>query len=210
MKKIYCVILSILFLSGCADPSIQKQRDVLIARAPSDFTVRGSNIPVRISDIRGQLVSNGWETDDFVKRLTDKCYHLSYAKSGGCALDYYYSELLKRTGERNDAICNKDEKCIKEKNIIKTANELNTTYYFVMARNPYDQSELDFNIRALCKAAGIGQRRGISIEQIREDVEQQPGLSPEIRGQFRDIAVACWKLSEYGINDGAKEIKNIY
>lgn len=210
MKNLYCVFLSCFVLFGCADPSIQKQRDILVSRAPLDFSVNGSNIPVSMNDIRSQLVSNGWETNDFIKRLTDKCYHLSYSKSGSCALDFYYGELVKRTSEKNNAICDRDENCIKEKNVLSASKDLNTTYYFVMARNPYDQAEFDLNIRALCKAAGVGQRRGISLEQIRSDVDQQPGLSPEVRGQFRDIAVACWKLSKNGIADGTKEIKNIY
>lgn len=156
------------------------------------------------------MVSNGWETSDFLKRLTDKCYHLSYYKSGACALDFYYSELVERKKEQSNAICDKDEKCVKERNVINASNKLNSTYYLVMARNPYDQSEFDLNIRSLCKAAGIGQRRGISLEQIKSDVEQQPGMSPEVRGQFRDVAVNCWILSENGVIDGTTKIKNIY
>ncbi|MGP8937422.1 hypothetical protein [Enterobacter soli] len=210
MKGIYTAIFSCMVLVGCADPSIQKQRDILVSRAPLDFAVNGSNIPVNMKDIRGQLVSNGWETNDFVKRLTDKCYHLSYYNSGSCALDFYYDELVKRKKEQSEAICEKDEKCVKERNVINASRELNATYYLVMARNPYDQSEFDFNIRSLCKAAGIGQRRGISLEQIKSDVEQQPGMSPEVRGQFRDIAINCWVLSKNGVIDGTTEIKNIY
>lgn len=210
MKILYGVILSCLVLSGCADPSIQKQRDILVSRAPSDYSVSGSKTPVSMTDLRNKLVSNGWETDDFIKRLTNKCYHLSYYNSGSCALDFYYGELVERTREKSDALCDKDENCIRERNILNAARDLNTTYYSVMARNPYDQSEFDLNIRTLCKAAGIGQRRGIELEQIRSDVEQQPGMSPEIRGQFRDIAVACWILSKNGITDGTTKIKNIY
>lgn len=210
MKSLYCMIFSCLVLVGCADPSIQKQRDILVSRAPSDFAVNGSNTPVSMNDIRSQLVSNGWETSDFLKRLTDKCYHLSYYKSGSCALDFYYSELVDRKKEQDNAICEKDESCVKERNIINASKELNSTYYLVMARNPYDQSEFDLNIRSLCKAAGVGQRRGVSLEQIKSDVEQQPGMSPEVRGQFRDVAVNCWILSKNGVVDGTTQIKNIF
>lgn len=210
MKGLLCIFFSCMVLVGCADPSIQKQKDILVSRAPSDFSVNGSKIPVSINDIRSQLVSNGWETNDFLKRLTDKCYHLSYYKSGSCALDFYYNELVERKKDQSDALCEKDEKCVKEKNIINASKDLNSTYYLVMARNPYDQSEFDLNIRTLCKAAGIGQRRGISLEQIKLDVEQQPGMSPEVRGQFRDVAVNCWILSKNGVVDGTTQIKNVY
>lgn len=210
MRSLFCIFFSCMVLIGCAEPSIQKQRDILVSRAPSDLAVNGSNIPVRMNDVRSQLVSNGWETNDFLKRLTDKCYHLSYNKSGSCALDFYYGELVERKKQQSNAICEKDEQCVKEKNIVKASMALNDTYYFIMARNPYDQSEFDLNIRTLCKAAGVGQRRGISLEQIQSDVEKQPGLSPEVRGQFRDVAVNCWILSKNGVVDGTTKIKNIF
>ncbi|MFZ5326642.1 hypothetical protein [Enterobacter asburiae] len=210
MKSLCCIIFSCVVLVGCADPSMQKQRDILVSRAPSDLAVNGSNIPVSMNDVRSQLVSNGWETNDFIKRLTDKCYHLSYYNSGSCALDFYYGELVERKKEQSNAICERDEQCVKDRNVINASRDLNSTYYLIMARNPYDQSEFDLNIRSLCKAAGVGQRRGISLEQIKSDVEQQPGMSPEVRGQFRDVAVNCWILSKNGVTDGTTKIKNIY
>ncbi|WP_308537666.1 hypothetical protein [uncultured Kluyvera sp.] len=210
MKGLCGVIFSCMVLVGCANPSIQKQRDILVSRAPSDYAVNGSTTPVRMNDIREQLVSNGWETNDFIKRLTDKCYHLSYYDSGSCALDYYYGELLTRKSEKQSAACDKNEECVRNRNVDSASQSLNATYYLVMARNQYDQSWFDLNIRSLCKSAGIAQRNGISLDRIKYDVEQQPGLSPEVRGQFRDVAAACWVLSKNGIQDGTTTIKNIY
>lgn len=210
MKRFCSVIMLCLLISGCADPSVYKQRDILVSRAPSNYALRGSSIPVNMADIRGQLVSNGWETDDFIKRLTTKCYQLSYLQSGSCALDFYYGELVKRKSEQSDALCDKNEKCVEERNIYNATRNLNSTYYVVMARNPYDQSEFDLNLRSLCRAAGVAQRRGITLSQIESDIGQQPGLSPEVRGQFKGVAEACWILSENGVADGTTKIKNLY
>ena len=90
------------------------------------------------------------------------------------------------------------------------SNEINIVYYLVMARNKYDQAEFDLYIRNLCRAAGIGQRRGISLEQMLNDVNQEPGLSPEVRSQFADVARSCWILSKNGIDDATTTIRNAY
>ncbi|HDL7332079.1 TPA: hypothetical protein PXN50_001873 [Yersinia enterocolitica] len=210
MNKLCFFLIASILLSGCAEPPLSQKRDFLIKMAPSIYNPMGASIPVDINTVRGEMVANGWETDDFLKRLSDKCYDLSYAASGSCALDFYYDELKEKKEEKEDVLCSKNSACIKDRETKSAIHDLNHIYYLVMARNQYDQAEFDLTIRQLCKAAGVGQRRGIPLRQIEDDVNQQPGLSPEIRGQLRDVSVSCWVLSKNGVLDGATEIKNIY
>lgn len=208
MKKIIFLLFLSVMLTGCATSEYQKRsdfesaftlqqkRDVLIKWMPFIYAKE-------FTQIRQDLIKLNGESDRFLTGLVTQCYTSGYEN---CTYDYYIRALEQANNEQ----CDKDLNCVKQRDISQATDLLNKTYYLVMARNKYDQSEFDLNIRYLCKAAGVGQRRGISLEQIKSDVEQQPGMSPEVRGQFRDIAVSCWILSKNGINDGTTKIKNIY
>ena len=207
----FVVVLSVLLsLVGCASKTIQQKRDILLNRAPQGYTSRDSGAPVNITELRNKLLSAGGEDDAFLRKLSEVCYEAPYFESGKCTLGFYLDEVEKIERQKREESCKKDISCSKDMEIFQAAQELNRVYYLVMARNPYDQSELDLNLRSLCRAAGVGQRGGIPLDQIRADVEQQPGLSPEIRGQFRDVAISCWKLSKNGVPDGTIKIKNLY
>lgn len=204
--KIACYV-SVLcfFISACSAPTIQQKRDSLLENASvNPYSSTGSQ-DKSIYDTRAKLIQYGGETPEFLKKLTDKCYGLPY-ESGQCAINVYSDELK----TKQDEACDKESSCVIERETKSAIDNLNQQYYFVMARNQYDQAEFDLNIRALCKAAGIGQRGGISLMQVEYDVNQEPGLSPEVRGQFREIAMSCWTLSKNGIADGTTKIKNIY
>lgn len=210
MKIVGYVLALSFFLSGCGTVSYQKakdqssattlqeKRDVLIKWMPF-HNGQQQNFP----QIRNELLRYNGENNDFLTRLISKCYS---SGNDECAYDFYINEL----SDKKDEVCSRDKACVKDREINQGINDLNRTYYLVMARNQYDQAEFDFNIRALCKAAGVGQRGGIPLRQIEEDVNQQPGLPPEVRGQFRDIAMSCWTLSKNGITDGTTQIKNVY
>ncbi|MFJ5338373.1 hypothetical protein ACIPSD_04575 [Pectobacterium sp. CHL-2024] len=200
----------ILLLSGCAEPSITQKRDILLKRAPSDYFEYNGNKPLSINLIRSELVSNGWENQDFLNNLSKKCYGLSYSNSGECTIDFYNEELKNKKRDRDYDTCSKSVECSKERETNNAINELNSKYYIAMARNRYTQSALDFEIREMCKAVGVGQRRGLTREDISNHINQVPGVSPENRYYLRDIADSCWILSKNGIKDGATRIKNTY
>ncbi|WP_275261753.1 hypothetical protein [Citrobacter freundii] len=210
MKIIAKALFLCFFLSGCGTTAYQKssdfssadtlqqKRDVLIKWLPS-YNGMQKNFP----KIRNELIESVGEDNAFLNGLVLECYN---NRNDECVYHYYINAI----DEYNDKKCEENPSCLKERNLNKAINKLNSTYYLVMARNQYHQSEFDLIIRELCKSAGIGQRGGISLMQIENDVNQASGLSPEVRGQFRDIAMECWKLSSYGINDGTTKIKNIY
>ncbi|EKN4037568.1 hypothetical protein [Yersinia enterocolitica] len=210
MKIVSYVLALTFFLSGCGTVSYQKakdqssattlqeKRDVLIKWMPS-HNGQQQNFP----KIRGELLRYNGEDSEFLRNLINECYN---SGNDECAYDFYVKEL----NNKKDEFCSKNPDCAKDRETSQAINDLNRTYYLVMARNQYDQAEFDLTIRQLCKAAGVGQRRGIPLSQIEDDVNQQPGLSPEIRGQLRDVSVSCWVLSKNGVLDGTTEIKNIY
>ncbi|MEQ9902580.1 hypothetical protein [Pectobacterium aroidearum] len=205
----YGMIL-ILFLSGCADPSITQKRDILLKRTPTDYVEYSGNKPLSINLIRGELISNGWENQDFLNKLSEKCYDLSYYDSGECALVFYNDELKNKKRDRDYDNCSKSIECSKDRETTNAINELNSKYRIAMARNRYSQEALDAEIRGMCKAVGVGQRRGLTREDIANHINQVPGVSPENRYYLRDIADSCWILSKNGIKDGATEIRSIY
>lgn len=208
MKKVICLLSLSVILTGCVTSgyekrsdfesasTLQQKRDVLIKWIP--FTYAKEFPP-----IRQELIQKTGENEMFLTGLVAQCYTSGYDK---CAYDYY----IRAIEQADDEQCDKTTSCVKQRDISRATNQLNSTYYLVMARNQYDQSWFDLNLRTLCKSAGIAQRNGISLDKIKYDVEQQPGLSPEVRGQFRDVAVSCWVLSKNGIQDGTTTIKNIY
>ncbi|MBW9430494.1 hypothetical protein FHC77_07005 [Atlantibacter hermannii] len=209
MKIIAKAFFLCFLLSGCGTTAYQKssdfssastlqqKRDVLIKWLP--YNGMYQNFP----KIRNELIEVGGEDNTFLNGLILECYN---NRNDECTY-YYYINAIR---EYNDKKCEANPSCLKERNLSEAINKLNSTYYLIMARNQYHQSEFDLIIRELCKSAGIGQRGGISLMQIENDVNQASGLSPEVRGQFRDIAMTCWRLSEYGVEDGTTKIKNLY
>ncbi|MEB1007764.1 hypothetical protein VC862_24605 [Citrobacter braakii] len=210
MFKSGWLVLILFILSGCADPSVTEQRDILLKRAPSGYGEPNSKKPLSINLIRGELMANGWETQEFLNRLSKECFDLSYSQSGLCTLNLYNEQLKDNKYKRDYDNCSKNQECAKERETTNAVNALNSKYYIAMARNRYDQATLDREIREMCKAVGIGQRRGISRDQVSEVINQAPGISPENRAYLRDIADACWVLSKNGIQDGASKIQNVY
>lgn len=84
MFKSGWLVLILFILSGCADPSVTEQRDILLKRAPSGYGEPNSKKPLSINLIRGELMANGWETQEFLHRLSKECFGLSYSQSGLC------------------------------------------------------------------------------------------------------------------------------
>lgn len=210
MFKSGWLVLILFILSGCADPSVTEQRDILLKRAPSGYGEPNSKKPLSINLIRGELMANGWETQEFLNRLSKECFDLSYSQSGLCTLNLYNEQLKDNKYKRDYDNCSKNQECAKERETTNAVNALNSKYYIAMARNRYDQAALDREIREMCKAVGVGQRRWISRDQVSEVINQAPGVSPENRAYLRDIADACWVLSKNGIQDGASKIQNVY
>ncbi|WP_370622321.1 hypothetical protein NMD09_18190 [Citrobacter portucalensis] len=210
MFKSGWLVLILFILSGCADPSVTEKRDILLKRAPSGYAEPVSKKPVSINLIRGEMIANGWETPEFLNELASECFDLSYSNSGFCTLNLYNETLKDNKYKREYDNCSKSPECTKDRETTDAINELNSKYYIAMARNRYDQAALDREIREMCKAIGIGQRRGISRDQVSEAINKAPGVSPENRAYLRDIADACWVLSKNGVQDGASKIQNAY
>lgn len=210
MKRMILVLTISFFLAGCGTnaykksrdfssaETLQEKRDALIKWMPS-YNGQLQNFP----KIRNELIGLNGENEAFLNGLVLTCFN---SKDESCTYDYYSKEVDRLNNQK----CDKDVSCVRRREVMNASNELNSVYYLVMARNKYDQAEFDLYIRNLCRAAGIGQRRGISLEQMLNDVNQEPGLSPEVRSQFADVARSCWILSKNGIDDATTTIRNAY
>ncbi|MBZ6567090.1 hypothetical protein FMJ68_00030 [Klebsiella grimontii] len=210
MNRMVLVLLISFFLAGCGTnvykksrdfasaETLQEKRDALIKWMPS-YNGQLQNFP----KIRNELISLNGENETFINGLVLTCFN---SKDENCTYDYYVKEVSRL----NDLKCDKDVACVRDREVMNASDELNRVYYLVMARNQYNQGEFDLYIRNLCRAAGIGQRRGVSLGQMLNDVNQEPGLSPEVRSQFSDVARSCWVLSKNGIDDATTTIRNAY
>jgi len=158
MKKLCCVVLSCLILSGCGyqyernrdreeAKTLQQKRDVLLKWSPFEIKNRSPDDPYNIYDARKRYIGNGEESDSFLTGMISSCYS---SLSDECAYNYYvaaynkdWNKVKKKQSEIADSYNNKIIKERTQKIPVKKGD----LFYCKVAINPA-KNLVDSGLRA--------------------------------------------------------------
>ncbi|EKQ3325076.1 hypothetical protein G3W18_08325 [Klebsiella pneumoniae] len=215
MKKIITLSAIFIIISGCArtPPTAEQQAnafDNAHHRSNSGKIWTVTELKDDYKKITGnylivpEALSCGWH---------DVCYYNAYANAHDDGIKTFKNnEVLKRQSEqkRKEEDCRSNEKCAAKMEIDSASYTLNSIYYSLMARYPYQQADSDAGVRRMCRAAGEAERSGVSLELMKKNISLTEGIGPEMRYQIIQVAEACWTMSKYGVPDGTTQIKSVY
>jgi|GEM_PF-2524872 hypothetical protein len=230
MKKNILIPLSFslitFFLAGCTSQlDIERNKAVTpqqklnsLIHSGEDQTLRLKNGKTgTVREIRASYLSQAnvsQEQESVANEIVNKCFNIPDGYRTTCTYDAYVGVLdslhkeqyAKEVQAKKDK-CASSPQCTRDKNIQDATDELNYAYRMAMDINPYLQGQYDASIRTMCSKAGEAQRGGVTLAQMRKNLDAVAGISPQDRALIQKTAHACWVLSSNGIHNGNERIQ---
>lgn len=130
----------------------------------------------------------------------DLCYYNLYASEYDKLINTYRYKLEKERKVAEDAACQKDYACSKNKKISIIKSNLRQQYGFMLSMNPYNQGDVDLIFRTVCSSAVKSYKKGSSKAEFINKLKDAPGLGPQLRGQLSESASLCWDSASEGLD----------
>lgn len=186
MKNSSVLVVLLITLSGCAaNPERQSRafdNEVHVSDSGKKLTVNALRKDYK-SKTGNELIAKDTLSCDW----DGECYYNRWVSAYNEGIREIEQEM-KRDAIEHEQRCRADVTCMRDREVESATNDLNFSYRVVMAQNPYFQSDLDASVRQLCRRSGNAERSGISLEQIRNNLDLIEGIAPNDRILMKKVA----------------------